>query len=255
MLTPLNRTVALFETDAFLQVARSQPYWVAGLLTCPIWGWISMRYRTIREPLITGFLLLMCGTIGLATIQPGDNFNQLAFCALSGVGFGAPVILLISGTQLSTPHHLIATATAVTTSSRAVGAMVSTAIYAAALNSGLNTKLPNYIARAVAMAGLPAKSITAFVEALAGNDQAALATIPGVTPAIIGKGVSALQQAYADSLRVIYVIAAPFALVAMILSLFVGNMRETMNYRVDAPVEDLHAKHHHEEVQNRKNGP
>lgn len=28
---------------------------------------------------------------------------------------------------------------------------------------------------------------------------------------------------------------------------FLGDMRVTMNYHVDAPVEDLHAKHHHAE--------
>lgn len=183
--------------------------------------------------------------MGLCTIQPGDGFSQLAFCALAGFGFGAPLILIITGVQLSTPHRLIATATAVVTSSRAVAATMFTAIYSAALNTRLDTNLPNDIGKAALAAGLPASSLTAFIGALAGGDTAALAGIPGVTPAIIAAGVAGLKQAFADSIRVVYIIAAAFGAVACILCLFLGDMRKTMNYAVDAPVEELHAKHHH----------
>ena len=185
--------------------------------------------------------------VGLATIQPDDNFNQLAFAAVAGFGFGSPLILIIAGTQLSTPHRLIATATAVTTTFRAIGATVFTAIYAATLTSGLTTKIPNYVSEAVIQAGLPASSIPAFIGALTSNDQDVLAAVPGVTPPIIGAGVLALRQAYADSLRLIYIIAAPFGAVAIVMCFFLGDMRKMMTYRVDAPVENLHAKHHRSE--------
>jgi len=165
------------------------------------------------------------------------------FAALSGIGFGSPLILIITGVQLSTPHSLIATATAVTTSSRAVAATVFTAIYAATLTSGLSSKIPNYVAEAGAKAGLPAASIPAFVGAIATNDPDALAAVPGISPSIIALGVDALKQAFADSLRTIYIIAAAFGVVACIACCFLGDMRKTMNYHVDAPVEDLHAKH------------
>lgn len=67
--------------------------------------------------------------------------------------------------------------------------------------------------------------------------------MPGVQPAIIGAGVSALLQAFADSIRVVYIIAAPFGALAVIACFFMGDLSKVMNYRVDAPVEDLHAKH------------
>lgn len=224
-------------------VARSQPYWIAGLFATVVWGYGSTRFRTIREPLFLGYLIFTAGIVGLATIEPDDNLSQLMFAAVAGIGFGSPLILIITGVQLSTPHSLIATATAVTTSSRAVAATVFTAIYAAALNTGLTSKIPNYVANAGAAAGLPAASIPAFVGALATNDPEALAAVPGISPQIIGLGVAALKEAFADSLRVIYIIAAPFGVLACILCCFLGDMRKTMNYRVDAPVEDLHAKH------------
>lgn len=243
------RTTSLFESDPFKVTARAQPFWIGCLVTTVVWGYWSTRLRTIRSPLFTGFLLFTAGIIGFATIEPSDNFSALAFAALAGIGFGAPLILIISGVQLSTPHHLIATATAVTTSSRAVAATVFTAAYAAAFRGRIGTKLPSYVAAAALKAGLPAASLKAFVGAFATDDKPALAKIAGVTPEILAAAGAALKQAFADSIRVVYFIAIPFGVIACILCIFLGDMKKTMNYRVDAPVEDLHAKTHGRAVQ------
>lgn len=223
---------------------------MACLLSTVIWGYISSRFRTLREPLLAGFLIFTAGIIGFATIQPDTSTNFVVFAGLAGIGFGAPLILIITGVQLSTPHHLIATATAVTTSARAVAATVFTSIYTAAFTTRLDTKLPSYIAAAALKAGLPPSSVKEFVGDLANNQTALLPNIPGVTPVIIGAGVGGLKQAFADSLRVIYIIAAPFGVLACIACFFLGDMRKTMNYRVDAPVEDLRARGtgHHDPV-------
>lgn len=178
----------------------------------------------------------------MATLQPGDNANQLAFAAVAGIGFGSPLILIITGVQLSTPFELIATATAVTNSARAVGGTIFTAAYTAALTDSLSSRLPTYLSEAAAKAGLPSSSIPLFVAALASGDETGLASIPGVTPSAIQQGLRAAQQAYADSLRFIYIIAAPFGVVACVLCFFLGDVKTTMTYRVDAPVEHLHAK-------------
>lgn len=207
-----------------------------------LYGYASTKLRSIRLPLFVGFLLFTAGMIGLATIQPGDSTNSIAFAGLAGLGFGGPLVLVIAGVQLSTPHHLIATATAVTTSARAVSATVFTAIYGATLTTRLAEKIPRYVAGAAARAGLPKTSLAAFVGAVATNNATALLSIPDVNPAIIEVGVAALKQAFADGLRPIYMIAAPFGALACVLCWFIGDLKPTMNYHVDAPVEDLHAK-------------
>ncbi|KAK5455817.1 hypothetical protein LTS15_005134 [Exophiala xenobiotica] len=242
---------SIFETDPFLVVARAMPYWVAGLLATIVWGYSSTRLQMVREPLLLGFLLYTAGTVGLATIQPNQSTSQLVFAGLSGIGYGSPLILIVAGVQLSTPHGLIATATAVTTSSRAIAAAIFTAIYAAAFDADLASKLPDYVAKAAGAAGLPTTSIPAFVEALASGDTGKLVNIPGISPSIIAQGVRALKQAFADSLRVVFIIAAPFGALACVGCLFLGDMRKTMNYHVDAPVEDLHAKQHHHDLPNK----
>ena len=240
----------MFEHDPFLLVARGQPFWVGCLLSTPVWGIISTRLRRIKEPLATAFFVCTGGVVGLATIQPDDNLKSLIFAGLAGIGFGGLIILIIAAVQLATPHHLIATATAVTVSSRAVSASVFTAIYVAAFSDRLMTKLPSYIATAALKAGLPKSSLEAFAAALVGNDQAALIHIPGVTPAVISAGVAALKQSYADSVRVVFIIAAPFGVAAAISCWFLADMRKTMNYKIDAPMEKLTTKVPHKQVDN-----
>ena len=223
------------------------PYWVGFTIGAPIYGYISTRTKKIRSPMFVGYAFFTAGILGLATIQLGDNFSQLAFAALAGLGFGGPIVLIVSGVQLIVPHHLIATSTAVTISSRAIGASIFTAIYAATLTDGLTEKIPRYVAKAAANAGLTPSSIPAFVAALAGNDEAALAAVPGATSTIVSQGATALKQAYADSLRPIFIIGVPFGVVACVMCFWLGDLKDTMTYRVDAPVETLHAKQHHDE--------
>lgn len=243
-LTLMARTTSLFTTNALKSTARLMPYWVAFVVSTPFYGYISTRFKVIREPLAVGFLLYTAGVVGLATIEPGESFNQLAFAALAGLGFGGPIVLITAGVQLNVPHHLMATATAVVNSSRAVGATIFTSIYAAILSSKLQTKIPKYVAEAAAKAGLPTSSIASFVEDIAANNQAKLSGVPGVTPAVIRQGIAALKQAYADSLRYIFIVGAPFGLVACALCFLLCSYKHMMSYRVEAPVEDLHAKHH-----------
>ena len=178
----------------------------------------------------------------MATVQPDQSTRAIVFDGLAGLGFGCPLILIIAGVQLATPHHLIATATAVVTSSRAVGAATFTAIYGAALGSRTSVKLPSYVAAAAIKGGLPASSVQAFVGAILTKDAAALPSIPGVTPAIIAGGVAAARQALADSFRVIFIIAPPFGALAVVLCWFLGDMSSLMTYRVEAPVEQLRAR-------------
>jgi hypothetical protein len=200
-----------------------------------------MRFRTVRTPLLAGFLVYTAGLVGLATIQPDDDTRCLIFAGLAGLGFGAPLVLIVAAVQLSTPHHLIATATAVTTSARAVGATVFTSIYSAAFGDEIGAKLPAGIAEAASKAGLAADRIPAFIGALLTKDYDALSAIPGVNSAMIEAANEAVKQAYADSVRVVYYIAIAFGVVACVACFFLDDLRATMNYRVDAPVEHLEA--------------
>lgn len=196
--------------------------------------------------MFVGFAIFTAGVVGLATIQPDDSLNALVFAALAGIGFGAPLVLVVAGVHLSTPHPLIATATGVTCAARAVAGTVATAIYAAALTTRF-ANIPGDVSKAALGAGLPASSLATFIHNLMTGDISALSMSKGATPEVIKVALTTQSQSYADALRVIYIIAAPFGVLACIVCLFLGDLRQVMTFRVDAPVEELHAKseHHH----------
>ncbi|CAL5865899.1 uncharacterized protein PFLUO_LOCUS105 [Penicillium psychrofluorescens] len=235
-------TSSLFETDPLKQVARLQPFWIACGLSTMVYGYASTKLRSIRSPLVAGVVIYTAGLVGLATIEPDNSTRAIVFAGLAGMGFGAPLILLVAGVQLSTPHHLIATATAATTSARAVAATVFTAIYSAALSSRLAKYIPQYVSQAVLRTGLSPEAVGPFIEALTSHNSTALNQVPGVNPAIVTAGSEALAQSYADGLRVVYIIAASFGAFACLICFLLGDMKNTMNYHVDAPVEKLLAK-------------
>ena len=212
-------------------------------------GFWSTKLRTIRSPIAVAFFIWTGGLVGLATLQPADGLRQIIFVGIAGLGFGGPVILILAGVQLAVPHKLIGTSSALTTSVRALAGTVFIAIYSTTLSNKLAINLPKQVAPAVVKLGLPATSVGDFIKALGAGETAALEKIPGVTPEIIGTGLKAFKQAYADSIRVVFIIAAPFGVAAIILTYFLGSLRETMNYAVDAPMEELHAKHRHTETE------
>lgn len=225
--------------------ARQQPYWLGCLLLTPVWGLISTRLKSTKEPLAVGFLAFTGGLVGLATIQPGNDTKSLVFAGLAGIGFGGLIVLILASIQLSVPHELIATATAVTVSSRAVAAAVFTTLYVTAFSNRLKDKLPSYVASAAIKGGLPKASIPVYVAALIAKDEATLLRIEGINPQIIQAGATAIKQAYADSMRIVFVIAAPFGVLAALSCWFIADLRTTMNYKVDAPVEQLREKTQH----------
>lgn len=184
-----------------------------------------------------GFAIFTGGIIGLATINPGQSTNAIGFSVLIGIGFGAPTIYIISAVQLSTPHHLIATATACTTSARAITGAVFSAVYTVVVNSRLERYLPEYVGKATLAAGLPATSLPGFIQALSTGDIGSLAQLPGADPTTIAVGFLAAQHAYADALRIVFIIGAPFGVLACVGCVFMGSLKDTMNYHIDAPVE------------------
>ncbi|KAK0268355.1 hypothetical protein LTS00_017588 [Friedmanniomyces endolithicus] len=236
-------TTNLFDSNPFLLAARSQVFWIACGLSTAVYGFASTKLRSIRSPMFVGFLIFTAGIVGFATVQPNESTNAVAFAGLAGLGFGAPLVLVVAGVQLSTPHPFIATAIAVTTSARAVAATTFTAIFSAALTTRLDKLLPDGTAKAAVGAGLPSQSLQLLVSALISNNATAIAAVPGMTPAILEASGQAMKQVFADGLRVVYIIAALFGVLACISCFFLGNLTHVITYRVDAPVEGLHSKY------------
>ena len=237
----LLRTNLLFEQDSFKLVLRSLASSVALIISSVIFGYLSTKFRTIREFLFIGFFILTAAVAAIAGLQPSWNVTSVALYGLAGFGLGPPLMLVVAGVQLATPHRLIATATAVITSTRAVGVSIFAAVFTAAYNNRIKVRVPSYVSAAALRAGLPMSSLVAYLSAFLTPDPVALAKVPGVTPAVTLASGTALRQAYADSVRVVFIIGAPFGVVACVACFFIGSLKSTMNYKVDAPLEEVHA--------------
>jgi hypothetical protein len=67
--------------------------------------------------------------------------------------------------------------------------------------------------------GLPESSLPALIGDLAANNQTAIATVPGITPQIIGAGVGGLFEAYSLGFRFVWVAAGCFMVLAAVCKL------------------------------------
>ncbi|KEF63228.1 uncharacterized protein A1O9_01205 [Exophiala aquamarina CBS 119918] len=238
------QTAALFDTEPMKIVARQEAFWIGCIIGSVIFGFWSTKYKTIREPMAGGFLIFTGGQVGFSTIQPGQSVNAIAFCTISGFGFGVVLVLVVAGVQLCTPHHLIATSTAVVTTTRGMAGAIAIAMYSAVFRTRIEQRLPAYVGEAALSSGLSPDSVPAFVGAFLTNDTALLTNTTGVTPKMLAASVVAMKQAYADSLRMVFIMAVPFGVAAIIACYFLASINKMMHYGVDAPVELLHAKNY-----------
>lgn len=74
-------------------------------------------------------------------------------------------------------------------------------------------------------------------------DKKALAQVQGVTVEIINFRAQAPRQSLADSVRLVFIVAAPFGVLACLLCFALNGRGAEMHYKVDAPVKDLSSRH------------
>jgi hypothetical protein len=220
---------------------RATSFWIPLIFGVVFAGWMATKFRVVREPLIMGFVLNMAGHIGYATIQIGDDLVPLFTGGLQGFGWGMLFGQIIAAVQLTSPHALIASASALAIVCRALGGVVFTAVYVSLVTNKMSSLLPAYLTSAGTGSGVPIDLIPDYVGALAAGK---LNLLPdNITSGMISVGLRAVQQANADSIRVTAIIAAVFGAVGVVICWFMGDVKKLMNYHVDAPVEVLHAKH------------
>jgi hypothetical protein len=98
-------------------------------------------------------------------------------------------------------------------------------------NSSLSEHLASDIAATVLPLGLSEQQLPQLMAALASGDPTAAASIPGVTPQIIGAGVRALQGAYLHAFRLVWVTAGVFSFVAAIGKLVSAPIKGLLTVR------------------------
>ncbi|BGP60162.1 hypothetical protein NBRC10512v2_001470 [Rhodotorula toruloides] len=226
------------------------PAWLAGInflwffipstLATPVFGWASQRFKEVKISLIVGFGLFLVASIGMATVNPDSRIAFRVYAAIAGIAFASPLTLMSVCAQLAAPPQLLALASINLLVSRALGGVVAVACYNAVSKTKIAALVGPRLAAAVTPLGFPSSELPGLVHAaqLSGAESvAALKELKGATPTVIKAVQLAMRQVYADSYRWVWVIAAPVALIAIVLVLLLEPIAPMMTARVDAPAD------------------
>ncbi|KAK4051413.1 hypothetical protein OIV83_002897 [Microbotryomycetes sp. JL201] len=214
--------------------ARVLPFFMAVQVISPFVSIYVTKTKDIKWPLVAGFTLFIACVIGEAMSGLNGTMGTV-FNGIGGLGFATPLILLMTLVQLSTPPLFIGVASALVISVRTLGGVVGLAIAEAIYGSRTNAQIPDAIAKAAVMNGLPPQSIGPLIVSFFSHSDPS--TIPGATGPIIGAAFGAAKQVQADAYKIVWFAFLPGTVIAAIACASFRNPRDRMNYVVDAPLE------------------
>ncbi|WP_425554809.1 MDR family MFS transporter [Kitasatospora putterlickiae] len=203
----------------YFQLAREKSPTVAGLMTLPmilglavsstVAGKLITKYGKWKAYLVSGTLLLAIGFGLLGTARADTHYGLLSlYMAITGVGLGLTMQNLVLAVQNTVPRAELGAASSVVTFFRTMGG----AMGVSALGALMNNRVGHYLAENLANAGVPAGG-----GSLGGG-------IPDLhkLPAPL---VPLVTDAFGHGVGVVFLVAAPFALLAFVTVLFI---RETV---------------------------
>lgn len=230
----------LYQSNALLVSANYSIGFLTAILAALFTGVYCSVVKDVKWITVASFVIFTAFFAGMASLERTTSPSvPWGLPVLLGAGLGIILDVVVVIAQMSTPPHLIAAATGLIMSLRSLGGTVGLAIHQALLSDQLE-KLPVRVADAAIAKGLPEASISAFVTAILGGNQTAVAAISGVTSDIITAGVDAKLDTYALGFRYIWIVAAAFVALAAILSVFIRDLKSEFNMHIDAPVEKKH---------------
>ncbi|KAH7146822.1 major facilitator superfamily domain-containing protein [Dactylonectria estremocensis] len=233
---PLEMAV-LFETNPVMVSLVFSMAFIGSIAACIITSVYCSWTRQLRWPLVASFAGFVIFYASMMSVGFGDGAQVWGFCLILGLGFGAGLTCIVVAAQFSAPPELLSISSGVLVTARGAGAAIGFSICNAIFNSQISKNLPKDIASAVLPLDLPTESLGPFIQALAAQNESALAAIDGVTPQIIQAGVHGLQQAYITSLRPLHGFGLALSTVAVIAAFFIIDPKLDFTMHVDAPLD------------------
>ncbi|KAK6348267.1 hypothetical protein TWF718_006074 [Orbilia javanica] len=227
----------LFTHDAVLTGVYNLPFNCLSIVGSFGAGAIMGKTKEAKTLVVVSYVLFLVGSGLMAVMQPHINFAAWFFpTAILGVAVGASTLVLVVVVSLCTPNEYIAHAMSLLASSRAFGGSIGITIFEQIFSSKEKEILPGKISSAVLEAGLPSSSLEEFLVGSGHGITSALLKIPGVTPAVLEAGSSAMAQGLADSYRFIWYSLIPFAFVTLVLAFFLMSTKAQMTRQVAAGI-------------------
>ncbi|MEJ2890465.1 MFS transporter [Actinomycetospora aeridis] len=229
--------VAMFGSTVYLsqffQLARGASATEAGLLTLPmiaglflastIVGQLITRYGRWKPYLVGGGILLTLGLLGEGLfVSATVPYPLLAvFMAMVGVGVGATQQNLVLAVQNQVAMSEMGAASSTVAFFRSLGGAAGVAALGALLSSHVSSSITSGLANL----GIPASATGS-----SGGQIPNLATLPAPIRTVI-------ENAYGDSIGLLFLVAAPLALIALIAILFLREvpLRHTIDIEETEP--------------------
>lgn len=175
---------------------------------------------------------MTAGVGGMAAVNQHRRAAGIGLSVLGGLGIGGIIIPAAVILTIISPDEYIATITAINLSVRFIGGSIGYAIYWNVFENKLADVIPTIVGTAAVAAGLPLAQLVPLLEDIAAQNTSALATIPGITPSILLAVEGAVQDAYAQGFKKVYLVSIAFGGAAVLAAVFLGDIRKYMVSRV-----------------------
>ncbi|MFJ1704303.1 MDR family MFS transporter [Kitasatospora sp. NPDC088346] len=204
----------------YFQLAKEESPTMAGLLTLPmilglaisstVAGRLITRYGRWKAYLVAGALLLAVGFGLLGTVRADTGYGALAaYMALTGLGLGLTTQNLVLAVQNTVPRNELGAASSVVTFFRTMGG----AMGVSALGALLADRVSHYLAQNLAAAHV----VPGPGAALGGGQIPDLHRLPAPL-------VPLVTDAFGHGVGLVFLVAAPFALIAFLVVLLIREV-------------------------------
>ncbi|KAH7067739.1 major facilitator superfamily domain-containing protein [Paraphoma chrysanthemicola] len=211
---------------------------LASMATAFACGFYTTWTRQIREPIVAGFLLLIVFAILMAFFKASLSMaHAYGYAVIGGGGLGFILNSVMVAAHMGTPADMISLSSGLATATRSLGGAIGLAINNAIFSNSLQKELSRKITAAVLPLGFNPRQLPALFGALASQNRAAVAAIPGMTPQIAGAAAGGLEEAYRLSFRKLWICCAAFSAAGALCSVFLKNPKAEFTEHIDAPVE------------------
>jgi EmrB/QacA subfamily drug resistance transporter len=184
---------------------RTLPMVVGLLLTSILSGVVVGRTGKYRFFPIAGTLVMAVGLYLLSRLTPDTSYWIMAFDMLVlGIGIGLVMQVLTIIVQSTVDYHDLGVATSGVTFFRTLGSSFGAAVFGTFFSNALNSRLP----AAIAASGVDPRVVATPAE---------LHKLPATT-------IAPIVNAYAESIRIVFLSAVPVALLAFVLALFLKQV-------------------------------
>jgi hypothetical protein len=230
--------VQFFGPDAYHVARILTPFGIAFLAGIFFTGWaIDLTRGRIREIFLINACLMTAGIGGMLAlgITSANLSMALSFIGMWGVGalFIPPIIVLTT----LVPETLIGTIVGFAMSFRLIVGQAGYTLFFNLVQPQLVIKLPTLLQKAVIKAGLPGNEIINFIEFYTSANLTGLATVKGITPAVLAAVDGATSQAFLEVFPLVYYCGIGIGVGAIIACALLPSIRK---YLTDRVVVDIH---------------